>query len=236
MRLRAAAVHLLTATGAVLALFALIAASRGAWQEMFAWLGAALIVDTIDGPLARRVEVAKVLPRWSGERLDLIVDYLTYIAVPAFALTEADLLPEAWRLPAGAAIMLTSLFHMADLESKTAEGYFVGFPAIWNVVLLYLFAFTPSPYAALGIVAIFLVLTFVPLLAVHPFRVGELRPFTLIATVLWAVAAIGAVANQFPSPPWVRILLAASAASLALVGFCRGFRGRGMAKRGEGGP
>jgi phosphatidylcholine synthase len=132
-RLSAAAIHLLTATGAAFALLALIAASRGDWQWMFVWLGVALIVDTVDGPLARRVGVTRVLPRFSGERLDLIVDFLTYVAVPAFALSQSNLLPEAFRLPASIAVILSSLFHMADQESKTKDGYFVGFPAIWNV-------------------------------------------------------------------------------------------------------
>ena len=157
-RLSAAAVHLLTATGAAFALLALIAAAHGDWQWMFIWLGVALIVDTIDGPLARRVGVTRVLPRWSGERLDLIVDFLTYTAVPAFALSQADLLPEAYRLPAGIAVMMSSLFHMADQDSKTKEGYFVGFPAIWNVVCLYLFAFMPHPFVSLAIVTVFVVL------------------------------------------------------------------------------
>jgi phosphatidylcholine synthase len=217
-RLGAAAVHLLTATGAAFALLALIAAAQADWQWLFIWLGVALIVDSIDGPLARRVSVTTVLPRWSGERLDLIVDFLTYVMVPAFALSQADLLPPPWRLPAGIAIVLSSLFHMADQESKTKEGYFVGFPAIWNVVCLYLFAFQPSPFVAVAIVGFFIVLTFVPILAVHPFRVAEWRPFTWLVTVLWAVAAIGAVANPFPSPLWVRVLLAATAAGLAGVG------------------
>ena len=132
--------HLLTASGAVLALLALRAVHQGDWRMMFVWLGAALIVDAADGPLARKLEVKTVLPRFSGERLDLIVDYLTYVAVPAYALTEAPLLPDHACLPAAAAILLSSLFHVADLESKTEEGYFVGFPAIWNIVLLYLFA------------------------------------------------------------------------------------------------
>jgi phosphatidylcholine synthase len=99
---------------------------------MFIWLGVALIVDTVDGPLARRVGVVKVLPRFSGERLDLIVDFLTYVAVPAFAFSQSDLLQEAFRLPAGIAVILSSLFHMAHQESKTKDGYFVGFPAIWS--------------------------------------------------------------------------------------------------------
>jgi phosphatidylcholine synthase len=217
-RVGAAAVHLLTASGAAFALLALVAASHSDWQWMFIWLGVALLIDTIDGPLARRAEVARVLPRWSGERLDQIVDFLTYVAVPAFALSQADLLPEPCRLPAGVAVIVSSLFHMADQDSKTKDGYFVGFPAIWNVVCLYLFAFMPPPVVSLAIVAFFVVLTFVPILCVHPFRVAGLRGFSIIVTGLWAVAAIGAVANPFPSPLWVKVLLIATAACLTGVG------------------
>lgn len=229
-RLSAVAIHLLTATGAAFALLALIAAAHDDWQWMFIWLGVALIVDTIDGPLARRVGVTRVLPRWSGERLDLIVDFLTYTAVPAFALSQADLLPEAYRLPAGIAVMMSSLFHMADQDSKTKEGYFVGFPAIWNVVCLYLFAFMLHPFVSLAIVAVLVALTFVPILCVHPFRVAALRGFSMLVTGLWVVAAIGAVANPFPSPLWVRILLIATAACLTGVGMLRSLQGSGPAQ------
>lgn len=220
-RLGVAAVHLLTASGAVLALLALRAVHQGDWQIMFAWLGAALIVDAIDGPLARRVRAKTVLPRFSGARLDLIVDYLTYVAVPAFALTEAPLLPEDARLPAGAAILLSSLFHVADRNSKTEEGYFVGFPAIWNVVLLYLFALGLSPFVSLAIVAIFVLFTFVPILAVHPFRVARLRLLSGLAAAVWVGAAAMAVANPFPSPLWVQVLLIVTAAYFTGVGLLR---------------
>lgn len=225
MRWRAAAVHLLTATGAGLALLALIAAARGDWHWMFVWLGVALVVDAVDGPLARRAGAATILPRWSGERLDLIVDYLTYIAVPAFALSQADLLPQTFRLAAGIAILLSSLFHMADLNSKTGEGYFVGFPAIWNVVLLYLFVLMPPPFVSLAIVAFFVVLTFVPILCVHPLRVTGFRTFSLLATAAWCVGAIGAVANPFPSPLWVKLVLIVTAACLSAVGALRSLHG-----------
>lgn len=220
-RLGAASVHLLTAGGAVLALLALRAVHDGDWPMMFVWLGAALIVDAADGPLARKLKVKTALPRFSGERLDLIVDYLTYVAVPAYALTEASLLPEAARLPAAAAILLSSLFHVADVQSKTEEGYFVGFPAIWNIVLLYLFALSLPPYVALAIVALFVVATFLPILAVHPFRVARLRPLTCLVAVLWAGAAAAAIANPFPSPLWVQAVLIVTALYLAGVGLFR---------------
>lgn len=221
-RLGALSVHLLTASGAVLALLALGAAHRHDWQTMFIWLGAALIVDAADGPLARTLKAETVLPRFSGERLDLIVDYLTYVAVPAFALTEATLLPEAARLPAAAAILVSGLFHVADRASKTAEGYFVGFPAIWNIVLLYLFALEPAPHLSLAIVAMFVLLTFGPFLAVHPLRVARLRPLTALVTALWTAGAALAVANPFPSPRWIQALLILTAIYLTGVGFVRG--------------
>jgi phosphatidylcholine synthase len=220
-RLGAASVHLLTATGAVLALLALRATHADNWQMMFVWLGIALFVDAIDGPLARLAEVTTVLPRFSGERLDLIVDYLTYVAVPAFALTEASLLPEAARLPAAIAILLSSLFHVSDVNSKTEEGYFVGFPAIWNIVLLYLFALQPPPLVSLAIVVIFVAFTFAPMLAVHPFRVARLRPLSFLVTLVWAGAAALAVANPFPSPLWVQALLLLTAAYFTGVGLYR---------------
>jgi phosphatidylcholine synthase len=220
-RLGAASVHLLTATGAVLALLALRATYADDGQMMFVWLGIALFVDAIDGPLARLVGVTTVLPRFSGERLDLIVDYLTYVAVPAFALTEASLLPEAVRLPAAIAILLSSLFHVSDVNSKTEEGYFVGFPAIWNIVLLYLFALQPPPLVSLAIVTFFVLLTFVPILAVHPFRVARLRPLSFLVTLVWAGAAAMAVANPFPSPLWVQALLLLTSAYFTGVGLYR---------------
>jgi len=217
-RLGAASVHLLTACGAVLALLALRAVHHSDWQMMFVWLGAALIVDAVDGPLARRLAVKTLLPRFSGERLDLIVDYLTYVAVPAYALTEAPLLPEAARLPAAAAILVSSLFQFADLHSKTEEGYFVGFPAIWNLVLLYLFALQPGPPVALAWVGAFVLFTFVPILTLHPFRVVRLRSLTCVVAAIWAGAATASVANPFPSPFWVQALLVLTAIYFAGLG------------------
>ncbi len=223
-RLRAASVHVLTAIGAVLALLALRAVHQADWQMLFVWLGIALFVDAIDGPLARLFEVKAVLPRFSGERLDLIVDYLTYVAIPAFVLTETALLPEWSRLPAAIAVLLSGLFHVSDVDSKTEEGYFVGFPAIWNIVLLYLFVLCLPPYGALAVGVGFVLLTFVPILCVHPFRVVRLRILSGLVALVWTVAAAVAVANPFPSTLWVKTALLATAAYFAAVGLERGLR------------
>jgi len=223
-RLRAASVHILTAVGAVLALLALRAAHHADWQMMFVWLGIALIVDAIDGPLARLFNVKAVLPRFSGERLDLIVDYLTYVAIPAFVLTETNLLPEAFQLPAAIAILLSGLFHVSDVNSKTEEGFFVGFPAIWNIVLVYLFVLGLPPVAAAAAVSGLVLLTFVPILYVHPFRVVHLRILTGLITLAWIIVAAIAVANPFPSALWIKVALLAAAAYFAAVGLSSSLR------------
>ena len=230
MRLAAAAVHLLTATGAVWALLALRAVHAGDYNTMFAWLGVALVVDAVDGPLARRVGVTTVLPRFSGTRLDLIVDYLTYVVVPAYALSVAEILPADFRLAAAIVIVVTSLFHVADRESKTEEGFFVGFPAIWNIVCLYLFALGLPPFAALGAVLVFAAATFLPILCVHPFRVVALRPVTVVVTLLWGVGATVAVLQPFPSALWVNVALLGTASYLLAIGLIRAFRGQPLGR------
>ena len=129
MRALAFLVHVLTACGAALALLALIAAARTDWAAMFVALGIALIVDAIDGPLARRLRVEQTLPRWSGATLDLVVDFVTYVFVPAYAIAASGLLPPALAVPAGAAITISGALYFADQKMKTDDNYFRGFPA-----------------------------------------------------------------------------------------------------------
>jgi phosphatidylcholine synthase len=199
--LPAAFVHVLTASGILLGLMALIAASRSQFETAFVWLGVALIVDGIDGPLARRFKVKEVLPRFSGERLDLIVDYLTYVIVPAVMIYESPLLPEGFRLAGALLAAFTSLYHFADLNSKCEEDYFVGFPAIWNLVLFYLFAVPCPPYLALVIVTALAGLTFVPFKWLHPVRVKFMRPVTFAVMAAWALSAVAVTAAGFPAVP-----------------------------------
>src|SRR5258708_14958079 len=138
----AALVHLFTALGAVCGLLATRAVFAGAWEQAFVWLGLALIVDGIDGTFARMADVSTKLPRFSGDRLDMVVDYVTYVFVPALALSQAGYLGgEALGVMLASLILLSSLFHFSDTESKSDDHCFVGFPAIWNIVAFYVFAF-----------------------------------------------------------------------------------------------
>ena len=137
------AIHILTASGAALAFLALLAAVDRAWPAMFLWLGIALIVDAIDGPLARGFHIAAVLPRWSGDTLDLVVDFVTYVFVPAFAIANSGLLPNLLAPVAGVAIVVTGAIYFADRQMKMPGNYFRGFPAIWNTAAFYLLLLRP---------------------------------------------------------------------------------------------
>lgn len=192
-------VHVLTSLGAVLALLAMQAVIAGNWEMVFVWLGVALVVDGIDGPIARAVGVTVQLPRFSGERIDLVVDYLTYVFVPVLALLQAGRLPPDAAMALAAAILLSSIYHFADVASKTDDKAFVGFPAIWNIVAFHIFALDLGSLSASVIIVIAVALTFVPLHWVHPVRVEFLRPVTLAVTGIWAIAAVQTVATGFPA-------------------------------------
>ena len=166
---------------------------------MFAWLGVALVVDAFDGPMARRVQVKLHLPRFDGERLDLIIDYITYVFIPALAMLKAGFLPGVTGEVLAVAILMSSLFHFSDTQSKTDDNCFVGFPAIWNVVALYFFAFATPPWLAGLISALFVALTFIPLKWVHPVRVTRWRWITAAMSVVWGLAAAWVVTTGFPA-------------------------------------
>src|SRR6202795_3990528 len=173
------AVHVFTACGAACALLALLAAVRTDWPQMFGWLGIALFIDGVDGSFARRLRVAEVLPRWSGDVLDLVVDILTYVFVPGYALAASGLLPHAVAIPLGIVIVVTGTLYFADRLMKTSDYYFRGFPALWNVAAFYLFLLKPTPWLAAVSIALLAALTFVPFHVVHPVRIAHLRVLTI---------------------------------------------------------
>jgi phosphatidylcholine synthase len=214
-------VHVLTAAGAACALLALMAAAAGQWATMFAWLGLALVVDAADGPLARRLEVAQTMPRWSGETLDLVVDFTTYVFVPAYAIVAGGVLP-AWSAAiAGVCIVVSGALYFADRAMKTPDNYFRGFPALWNVAAFYLLLIRPAPLLALAFVAALVAATFVPFPFIHPMRVRRHRAFNIALLVLWGVLAIAAVILDLKPPTWVTAVLCAIGLYVVCAGYFR---------------
>jgi phosphatidylcholine synthase len=214
-RAAALSVHVFTALGAGIALIALLEAVREHWAAMFGWLGAALVVDALDGPIARRLDTVRVQPNWSGEVLDLVVDFVTYVFVPAYAITASGLLLPLAAPPLGVGIVVSGALYFADRRMKAADNHFRGFPALWNAAAFYLFLLHLPPALSSLAVAVLIVLTFVPFHVVHPVRVVRLRGLTLSLLAVWAVLGIVVLANDFNVGAPITVGLCAIAAYIA---------------------
>ncbi|MCO5059759.1 MAG: phosphatidylcholine/phosphatidylserine synthase [Rhizobiaceae bacterium] len=215
---RAFSVHLLTASGSFLAFLSLVAASEERWTAMFWWLGLALFVDGIDGPIARKLEVKEILPTWSGDMLDNIIDYVTYVLIPAFALYQRGFMGEGLSFLSAAIIVVSSAIYYADTGMKTKENFFKGFPVVWNMIVFTLFVIQPGEYVSFAVVVIAGIMTFLPVNFLHPVRVIRLRPVNLSVFFLWC--ALGAIAlfQAMDASPYVKIGIAASSIYLFVIG------------------
>lgn len=216
------AVHLLTASGAGLGLLALLAAVNAQWRLMFVWLSIALAIDALDGLLARKLDVAAHLPNWSGDTLDLVVDFTNYVFVPAFAIAQSGLLPHPFGVIAALAIVISSALYFADTRMKLEDNSFRGFPALWNAVAFYLFILKPDPWIGLGVIAVLIGLSFAPISFVHPMRVERFWRVTVAVLLVWMVMAGVALAQDLDPDFSVKV-------ALALLGFY--FFGVGLLRR-----
>lgn len=211
-------VHLLTGSGAALALLALVAATRGAWTAMYCWLLIAFIVDGIDGPLARKLDTKTNASNWDGAILDLVIDYLNYVFIPAYALIYSDLLPSPYGTFAAMLIALTGVVYFADVRMKAADNCFVGFPAAWQMLVLVLLVFQPPVWVTLAIILVLAAAQFVPLKFIHPVRTLRWRAVNLPVLAIWGLLAAWSVAAQFDPPDAVRLGLLVASLWLLLVG------------------
>lgn len=201
-QIKALSVHLLTATGAVFAMLAMLAAVEEEWALMFVWLVVAFGVDGIDGPLARKYNVKLYGPQFDGVLLDLIIDYLTYVFIPAFALFQSGLF-EGWT---GwfviIVITFTSAMYFADTRMKTKDNSFSGFPGCWNMVALVVFALQPNFWIILVLVTVLAITMFIPFKFVHPVRTERWRSVTLPMALAWTFFAGWAAWVDFDPQSW----------------------------------
>ncbi len=200
-------IHIFTALGAGFALMALLEAVREHWANMFGWLGVALVVDALDGPMARRFNVAGLLPNWSGETLDLVVDFTTYVFVPAYAIAASGLFSDLVGAILGIAVSVSGALYFADRRMKTMDNHFRGFPTLWNAAAFYLFLLRPSPLVGAIAVALLLVATFVPIHVIHPIRVQRWRRLNLALVAAWGVLVLFTLWRDFDVPRLVTAAL-----------------------------
>jgi phosphatidylcholine synthase len=224
-RVLAFSVHILTASGVLWGLLALMAAVRGDWTVMFWWLALALVVDAVDGPLARRLKVEERLPQWSGASLDFVVDFVTYVFVPAYAIAAGGLLPDSVALPLGALVAVTGALYFADTRMKMSDNWFRGFPVLWNAAAFYLFLLKPPPWIGAAGVTLLLLLTFVPFPFIHPVRVARWWRSTLAIGAIGVVLAVVALAHNLNPPLWVAAALSVIGLYFFAAGLLRRFAG-----------
>lgn len=215
---RALSVHLLTATGAVFAMLAMLAAVDGKWDLMFLWLVVAFFVDGIDGPLARKYDVKTNAPEFDGVLLDLIIDYLTYVFIPAFALFKSGLMDGWTGWVAIILITFTSALYFADNRMKTKDNSFNGFPGCWNMLVLVIFALQPNFWVSLAMVTVLAVAMFLPLKFIHPVRTERWRKVSLPMALAWTVFAGWAAWVDFHPESWAHWGLIVTSLYLVLAG------------------
>ena len=211
-------VHFFTATGAVFAMLAMLAATEEKWSLMFLWLVVAFAVDGIDGPLARRFDVKTHAPRFDGVLLDLIIDYLTYVFIPAFALFKSGLLPGWTGWVVIIVITFASAMYFCDGQMKTKDNSFQGFPGCWNMVVIVLFAIEPNFWIILILVLGLALAMFLPLKFVHPVRTERWRYLSLPIALAWTFFAGWAAWVEFHPQSWAHWGLVATSVYLLFAG------------------
>ena len=217
-RIKALSVHLLTASGAVFAMLAMLAAVDSKWSLMFLWLVVAFAVDGIDGPLARKYDVKKNAAEFDGVLLDLIIDYLTYVFIPAFALFKSGLMAGWTGWFAIIVITFASALYFADTRMKTKDNSFSGFPGCWNMLVIVIFAIEPNFWVSLALVSLLALAMFLPLRFIHPVRTARWRVVSLPMALAWTVFAGWAAWVDFHPESWAHWGLIVTSVYLTLVG------------------
>lgn len=217
-QIKAWGAHGFTATGVVTAFLATLALFENQPQACLMWLGVALIVDGVDGTLARKVNTQSVLPNIDGSVLDLVIDYLTYVFIPALFIYRYIDLPDYTHLLAVSLILVSSLFCFCNVNMKSKDNYFQGFPAAWNVVALCLYIIDPPSWVTLLTIIGLALLTLSRMKFLHPFRVRRFMPINITVTFVWLLCSLLLVLSHPANNPTV--LLVWLAMSAYFLGIC----------------
>lgn len=212
--------HLFTATGAVVGFLAIIAIGRQEWILAFAWMAISIGIDSVDGMCARACKVKEVLPHFDGALLDNIVDYFTYVIVPASFLYETHSVPQGLNLVCAMLITLASAYQFCQMDAKTKDHCFKGFPSYWNVVAFYLFMLDWPEWVNLCILVALTIGVFIPIKYLYPSRTRTLRSLNMALTCVWGVVLVIAMVRY---PEGHRILMYASLAYIAYYAAISGY-------------
>jgi phosphatidylcholine synthase len=206
-RAAAAAVHLFTATGAVLALLMVHFSYHGKVETVLWLFLVAMVIDGTDGMLARRFRVKAVLPGFDGALLDNIVDYMTYAFAPMVLLWANGYLPDGVLGGVVAAVpLLASCYQFCRSDAKTDDHFFLGFPSYWNVVAFYAIVAGFDIGLTTLVIVVCTVLVFVPVKYLYPSRTEKLWYLNMALSVLWMAVYAVIVALMPDQPTWLIVL------------------------------
>lgn len=211
-------VHVLTASGVLLGAMALLALIDNNPVACLLWLGAAMMIDGIDGTLARKYDVKTILPHFDGSTLDMVIDYLTWAFIPALFIYYFIDLPPYLGLLSVFVILLSSMFCFCNTDMKSQDNYFVGFPAAWNIAAAYFFIFDLPPLLTFGAILVLALLTVTKMKFLHPFRVRMFMPLNIAITLLWCVCATALILSSPSHAAWA--LWGLGVTSVYFAGMC----------------
>lgn len=199
-------VHAFTLSGLAWATLATLALVEGDYRMMWLWLGTALIVDALDGTLARAARVKEVIPWFDGGIVDIAVDYLTWTFIPAlFMFLALPLGPKPLASVLLIVILISSMFCYANEHWKSSDFYFVGFPAAWNVAAVIMYVLKTSAAVNVIAIAILAILTLTPTYYTHPFRVRKLMALNIAAISVWIASTAALVVILPERPVWLLV-------------------------------
>jgi phosphatidylcholine synthase len=202
-------IHAFTASGACIGLLSLLAIYENKLIISLWLMAAAIVIDAVDGMFARMVRIKEVIPKIDGALLDNIVDFVNYSIVPAFFLLVSDLLPDYWRVVITMFIVFASAYQFTQVDAKTKDHFFKGFPSYWNIAVFYLFFWQMQPWVNLAILVVLSILIFVPIKYVYPSRLDNLssskwvRTLMALCTIVWGVATTGLLVIYPKSNPYL---------------------------------
>ena len=212
-KLLAWGVHIFTASGVIVGLLALVAIVDRDWRTALLLNFVAVLIDTVDGTLARIVRVKEVLPNVDGRMLDYVIDFINDVLVPTLLLYEAGLLPSSVRLVCCAGILLVSCYHYTNLKAITDDFRFRGFPAMWNFVVFYVFVLGLSPVWNVVIIGVMCCLHFTPIDFIYPTRTIRFKKLTFSLVLLLAVVNLSILIQHPARNPALLIV------SLVIIGY-----------------
>lgn len=183
-------VHFFTAFGTICTLGALYAIQQNDIRVAFFWLSLAVVIDAMDGALARLVGVKEVLPVFDGAKLDDIVDYMTFVMVPVFLMLATGMLEGPLGVLAASAAVLASAYRFCHVAAKTEDHFFTGFPSYWNILAFYLYLFAIPATVSAVITLVLALLVFAPLKFIYPSRTLFMRPTSVFFGILWGIVGL----------------------------------------------